>query len=171
MKPAENVYEAIKHDARFTILVKILKITGIGEAMASEPQAFTFFAPTDEAFRRLSENALTLLLSVEGAGLVAAILGQHLVPRSYLYANDLRRRDSVKTLHGNKLSIREEDGGLRIEEANILMPAVTASNAVVFPVDKVLPARRRENIKIRASNESLRGKNHNAGSTKFRQGN
>jgi uncharacterized surface protein with fasciclin (FAS1) repeats len=143
MKTTENVYEAIKHDQRFTILSKILKITGIGEAMANERQAFTFFAPTDEAFRRLSDNALTLLMSVEGAGLVAAILGQHLVPKSYLYSNDLRRRDSVKTLHGNKLNIREEENVMQIEEAHILMPAIAASNAVVFPLDKVLPARHR----------------------------
>jgi len=143
MKTIENVYEAIKHDERFTILVKILKVTGIGEAMASERQSFTFFAPTDDAFRRLSDKALTLLMSVEGAGLIAAILGQHLVPQSYLYSDDLRRRDSVKTLHGNKLNIKEEENSLQIGEAHILKPAINASNAVVFPVDKVLPARRR----------------------------
>jgi uncharacterized surface protein with fasciclin (FAS1) repeats len=143
MKTSENVYEAIKHDKRFTILSKILKVTGIGKAMASERQAFTFFAPTDDAFRRLSDNALTLLMSSEGAGLVAAILGQHLVPRSYLYSNDLRRRDSVKTLHGNRLIIKEEVNMLQIEEAHILTPVIAATNAVVFPVDKVLPARRR----------------------------
>lgn len=143
MNTTENIYEAIKHDQRFTILSKILEITGIGEAMANERQAFTFFAPTDDAFRRLSSNALTLLMSPEGAGLVAAILGQHLVPKSYLYSNDLRRRDSVETLHGNRLSVKDEENVLQIEEARILMPVIAASNAVVFPVDKVLPARRR----------------------------
>jgi len=143
MKTTENVYEAIRHDDRFTILVKILKVTGIGEAMANERQAFTFFAPTDDAFRHLSGNALTLLMSVEGAGLVAAILGQHLIPKSYLYSNDLRRSDSVKTLHGNKLKIKEKQNMLQIEEAHILMPAITASNGIVFPVNKVLPVRSR----------------------------
>jgi uncharacterized surface protein with fasciclin (FAS1) repeats len=142
MKTTENVYQAIKRDERFTILSKILDITGIGEAMSGERDAFTFFAPTDNAFHRLSESALILLLSPEGAGLVAAILSQHLVPRTYLYSTDLRRRDSVKTMHGNKLNIREEANILQIEEANILMPVIAASNAVVFPIDKVLPARR-----------------------------
>lgn len=143
MKNTENVYEAIKRDEKFKILSKILKTTGIGEAMASERDAFTFFAPTDDAFRRLTKSGLILLMSTEGAGLVAAILGQHLVPKSCLFSNDLRSRDSVKTLHGNHLSIRKEESVLQIEEARILMPAITASNAVVFPVDKVLPARRR----------------------------
>lgn len=143
MKTTENVYEAIKHDERFTILSKILDRTGIGKAMSTERETFTFFAPTDDAFRRLSEKALILMMSPEGAGLVAAILGQHLVPKSYLYSSELRRKDSVKTLHGNKLKIREESNVLQIEEAHILMPVIAASNAVVFPVDKVLPARRR----------------------------
>jgi len=82
-------------------------------------------------------------MSPEGTALVAAILGQHLVPKSCLYSNDLRRRDSVKTLHGNKLDIKKEANVLQLEEAHILMPGIVAANAVVFPVDKVLPARRR----------------------------
>lgn len=143
MKINEDVYEAIKHDERFTILSRILEITGIGEAMSHEREAFTFFAPTDAAFRHLSKKALTLLASPEGSGLVAAILAQHLIPKSYLYSNDLRRKRSVKTLHGNELRIQEEANILQIAEAHILMPAITASNAVVFPVDKVFPARRK----------------------------
>lgn len=143
MKTKDNVYEAIKHDERFTILSRILESTGIGEAMSKERETFTFFAPTDHAFRNLSKKALTLLTSPEGAGFVAAILGQHLIPKSYLYSNDLLKRDSLKTLHGNKLEIKREDNILQLEEAHILMPGIAASNAVIFPIDKVLPVRRR----------------------------
>lgn len=143
MRTKKNVYEVIKTDERFTILSKILKSTGIGKAMSNEREAFTFFAPTDAAFRQLSENALLLLTSPEGKGLVAAILGQHLIPKSYLYSNDLRRRDSVKNMRGKELSIKKEANTLQLEEARILMPGVAASNAIVFPIDKVLPARRK----------------------------
>ncbi len=140
MKTNENVYEVIKNDKRFTILTEILKTTGIGEAMSEERETFTFFAPTDTAFNSLSENALKTLISPEGKGAIAAILGQHLIPKSYLYSNDLRRKDSVKTLHGNKLKISEESNVLQLEEAHILLPGIAASNAVIFPIDKVLPA-------------------------------
>jgi uncharacterized surface protein with fasciclin (FAS1) repeats len=133
----------IKHDDRFTILSAILETTGIGEAMANECKAFTFFAPTDFAFRRLSKKGFSLLMSPEGASLAALILGQHLVPMEYLYASDLRRKKSVKTMHGNKLEISENDNVLQLGEAHILLPAITASNAVVFPIDKVMRARRR----------------------------
>lgn len=143
MKTKENVYDVIKTDKRFTILSEILEKTGIGKAMAEERETFTFFAPTDDAFRKLSEPAITILKSPEGKGMVAAILGQHLIPKSYLYSNDLRRRDSVKNLHGNKLKIKEESNVLLLAGAHILVPGIVASNAVVFPVDKVLPARRK----------------------------
>jgi uncharacterized surface protein with fasciclin (FAS1) repeats len=141
MKTNENVYDVIKHDERFTILAEILEVTGIGEAMSHESDTFTFFAPTDDAFRRLSAKAVTLLTSPEGSALVGAILGQHLIPKSYLYSDDLRRRKSVKTLFGYELRITEEENSLQLEEAHILTPGIAASNAVIFPIDKVLPAR------------------------------
>lgn len=148
MKEKENVFEAIKHDERFTILSNILESTGIGEAMSEEREVFTFFAPTDDAFRRLPKKALLLLTSPEGTAMVAAVLGQHLVPKSYLYSNDLRRRRSIRTLHGNELKIKEEANVLQLEGAHVLMPGIAASNAVIFPIDKVLPAR---NKVVRAS--------------------
>lgn len=141
MRKREDVYEAIKHDDRFTILSAILENTGIGEAMAIESEGFTFFAPTDAAFRRLSKKAFALLASPEGSGLAAVILGEHVIPKKYLYSSDLRKKRSVETLHGNKLNIKEEDNVLQLEGAHILMPPIAAANAVIFPIDKVMRAR------------------------------
>ena len=143
MNANENVYDVIKNDERFTVLLKILDSTGIGEAMSQERETFTFFAPTNDAFNNLSEKALRLLTSPEGNVLVASILSQHLIPKSYLYSKDLRHKDSVKTLSGNKLKITEQDNVLQLEDAHILMPGIAASNAVVFPVDKIFRARQK----------------------------
>lgn len=144
MRTKENVYNVIKNDERFTILSKILKSTGIDKAMSEEDETFTFFAPTDEAFHKLSTKALQILVSPEGRGVVAAIFGQLVIPGKYLYSNDLRREDSVKTLHGNKLEIRKEANALRLEGAHIQMPGTAASNGVIFPVDRVIPAKRKK---------------------------
>lgn len=143
MRTTENVYEVIKQDERFTILSKILEKTGIGEMMSTEREVFTFFAPTDDAFKKLSEKALLLLCSPQGKELVTAILGQHLIPKSYFYAADLRHLASVKTLYGNDLKIKEKANVLSLGTAHILMPGIAASNAVVFPVDQVFPARQK----------------------------
>lgn len=139
MKKKENVFEAIKKDERFSVLSKMLENTGIGEAMSKEQETFTFFAPIDDAFGDLSEEALDFLTSPDGTEVVAALLSHHLIPKSYLYSNDLRERDSLESLSGTRLEITEEDNILRLGKAHILTPGISALNGVVFPVDKVLP--------------------------------
>jgi len=142
MKKKEDVYKTIRKDKRFTILTEILEITGIGEAMSTEQEAFTFFAPIDSAFQNMGEKTLLLVRSPEGIGMLSAILGRHLVPKKYLYSNDLRIRKSVKTLHGADLKITNEANILQLDGAHILLPGIASSNAMVFPVDKVLPIKR-----------------------------
>jgi len=134
----ENAFEVIKNDERFTILTKMLETSGIAESLVSEKEAFTFFAPTDEAFNILSETALVILTSPAGAEIASSILSQLLIPNTYLYSSDLRKKGSVRTRHGNRLKITEKANILQLEEAHILMPGIAASNAVVFPIDKVL---------------------------------
>jgi uncharacterized surface protein with fasciclin (FAS1) repeats len=139
MKNNKNVYDVIADDDRFKILAKILESTGISNAMSREDESFTFFAPTDIAFCQLSKKALDLLTSPDGKGLIAAIVGQHLIPKSYFYADDLRSLNSVKTVHGNELKITESNNILCLEEAHVLMPGIAAANGVIFPIDKLLP--------------------------------
>ncbi|NJM52244.1 MAG: hypothetical protein HC846_01925 [Blastocatellia bacterium] len=69
------------------------------------------------------------------------------MPQSYLYSNDLREKDFVKTLYGNKLKITEADNILQLENAHILMPGIATTNAVVFPIDRVLPAKEKSVLK------------------------
>lgn len=139
MRKKETVFETIKKDERFSLLAKMLENTGIGEAMSKERETFTFFAPTDDAFNDLSDEALEFLTSADGTEVVAALLSHHLVPKSYLYSNDLRERDSLESLSGTRLEITKEGNILRLGEAHILTPGISALNGVVFPVDKVLP--------------------------------
>lgn len=137
----ENIFEVIKNDIRFTILTKLLETSGIGESMVLEKEAFTFFAPTDGAFKILSDNALNILISPAGAGVASGILGQLLIPHSYLYSSDLRKTNSVESMLGTKLRITEKANVLHLEDAHILMPGIAAANAVIFPIDKILSLR------------------------------
>jgi uncharacterized surface protein with fasciclin (FAS1) repeats len=139
----QNIFEVIKEDVRFSILAKILDRTGIGSVLASEPEPFTFFAPTDEALERLPRAALRLLASSEGKEFALKLLSEHLIPRSYLYAHDLRKRGSLNTLNGHKARINVDKNVLSLGRAHVLTPGIAARNGVVFPIDRVLPARRR----------------------------
>lgn len=139
MKKDENVYEVIKNDERFSVLSKLLETSGIGEIIAKERAAFTFFAPTDDAFRDLPEDALEFLMSRRARNIVMTILIHHLIPESYLYSNDLRNCRVVENMTGAKLEVWEEKNVLHVGKAHIFTPGISALNGVVFPVDKVLP--------------------------------
>jgi uncharacterized surface protein with fasciclin (FAS1) repeats len=139
MKKDENVFDVIKSDGRFGILSKMLETSGLAEVLSKERETFTLFAPTDDAFSDLSSEALKFLTSGKGKNLVTAIIGHHLVPKSYLYSEDLRKRDALENMIGIKLEIRKEKNVLQLGEAHILTPGITALNGVVFPIDKVLP--------------------------------
>jgi uncharacterized surface protein with fasciclin (FAS1) repeats len=139
----ENVFDVIKDDQRFSILTQILDRTGIGTALASEREPFTFFAPTDAALERLPTAALRLLTSSEGRDFALGLLSEHLIPQSYLYADDLRHTAALKTLNGRKARISVEKNVLSFGRAHVLTPGIAARNGVIFPVDRVLSARRR----------------------------
>ena len=140
----ENVYEIISQDKRFSVLAEILDKTGIGSLLAQQRSAFTFFAPTDEALLNLHSSALNLLKTKEGRDLAAALLTRHLIPNAYLYADDLRKRVSITTLHGNDLIISNENNSMKLGSAHVLTPGIAASNGVVFAVDQLLPIRRNQ---------------------------
>jgi uncharacterized surface protein with fasciclin (FAS1) repeats len=142
----ENVYQIIKEDERFSVLHKILDRTGIGPAMAKEQKPFTFFAPTDDALSRLPKAALRLLTSSEGRDFAIALLAEHLIPDTYLYADDLRKTRSLKTLHGHKLHITNAKNVLSVGKAHVLTPGRAANNGVVFPVDRLLRTRRKRRV-------------------------
>ena len=138
----QDVYEVIQNDQKFSVLAEILESTGIGEALANEKNAFTFFAPTDDALSHLSKSALQLLKSPEGKDLALAILGRHVIPGSYLYSDDLRRSKSLTPLNGPNIKVSIKNNAVRFGGAPIKTPGIAARNGVVFPVDRVQPLRK-----------------------------
>lgn len=137
MATRKSVYQIIETDEKFSILLKILDKTGIGKVMQYEEKPFTFFAPTDGAFYQMLQKNDGVLPDA-GKILIASILGQHIIPGVLLYTDDLRRRNSITNLEGKTLTIRQDDYRVFIDDAQILTPAATAVNGVVFAVDKVL---------------------------------
>ena len=135
----KTVYQVIERDEKFSILLNILDETPLGRAIRHEENPFTFFAPTDGAFYRMMQQTPPSLMPDAGKILVAEILGQHIVPGVCLYTEDLRRLDSVVNLDGQTLIIRHDDNRVFIDDAQILTPAASAVNGVVFAIDKVLP--------------------------------
>jgi len=134
----KNVYQIIEADEKFSILFEILNKTGIGKAIRHEENPFTFFAPTDGAFYQIIQKAPDTPLPDIGKIPVASILSRHIIPGVLLYTDDLRSRQSITNLEGKTLMIKQDDHRVFIGAAQILTPATSALNGVVFAVDKVL---------------------------------
>lgn len=127
-------------EPQFTVLLAAVEAAGFTELLSDESQAFTVFAPTDEAFMTLLEtlgtDAETLLSDTE---LLSQVLSYHVVPGTF-YAEDISNLDGVligTALPGSALSISAEDG-VMVNSSNVISTDIEASNGVIHVIDAVL---------------------------------
>ena len=99
------------------------------------PGPFTVFAPTDDAFAALPEGVLDALLLPENKATLAKILTYHVLPAEVLAA-DVTAGD-VATVEGQTVAI-STDGGVMVNDANVTVTDVPASNGVIHAIDAVL---------------------------------
>lgn len=101
---------------------------------------FTVFAPTDEAFSKLPEGTVAELLKPENKSKLQAILAYHVVPGS-VKAADVVKLTSAKTVQGQQIDIAVEDGGVKVDGANVVKTDIETANGVIHVIDSViLPA-------------------------------
>ena len=98
---------------------------------------FTVFAPTDDAFAKLPEGTVENLLKPENRDQLTAILTYHVVAGK-VYAADVVKLDSATTVNGSDVTIAVNDGGVRIDNANVISTDIGASNGVIHVIDSVI---------------------------------
>ncbi|MBD1396352.1 fasciclin domain-containing protein [Pontibacter sp. JH31] len=98
---------------------------------------YTVFAPTNEAFAALPAGTLDNLLKPENKQQLADILKYHVVEGN-VKSTDLSNGMSAKTLNGADLKVMLDGSSVKINDANVTMPDVEASNGVVHVIDKVM---------------------------------
>jgi uncharacterized surface protein with fasciclin (FAS1) repeats len=96
---------------------------------------FTVFAPTDEAFAALPEGVLDALLA-DPTGALADVLLYHVVAAEAM-SGDLSDGQLISTLLGNKVEVTI-DGGVFINDAQVIVADIEADNGVVHVLDAVL---------------------------------
>ncbi|MHC5113710.1 MAG: fasciclin domain-containing protein [Planctomycetota bacterium] len=98
---------------------------------------FTVFAPTDEAFAKLPKGTVQTLLKKENRGLLTAILTYHVVPGRYTAA-DVVTRTGAATLNGQRVDIATNNGGVQIDNANVIKADIGCANGVIHVIDRVI---------------------------------
>ena len=130
-------------DAEFTVLLAaVLAADPFFLEVLSDPnEMLTVFAPTDAAFLELLDalgmSADELLAETE---LLNEVLAYHVVP-SILYAEDVVALDGVYVgtfLEGTAVSVSVVDGSVFIDDSEVVVADVEASNGVVHVIDSVL---------------------------------
>ena len=120
----------------FKTLAAALEAAGLVETLKG-PGPFTVVAPTDEAFAKLPAGTVENLLKPENREKLTAVLTYHVVPGKAL-AKDVAGMSSAKTVNGEALSLKAEDGKVMVDNATVVKADVEASNGVIHVIDTVL---------------------------------
>jgi uncharacterized surface protein with fasciclin (FAS1) repeats len=121
---------------KFNTLAAALTAAGLVDTLKGDGP-FTVFAPTDAAFAKLPEGTLENLLKPENRDQLVSILTYHVVSGK-VYAADVVKLTSATTVNGSDVSIKVSDDGVSIDNANVIMTDIKASNGVIHVIDTVI---------------------------------
>jgi uncharacterized surface protein with fasciclin (FAS1) repeats len=120
----------------FNTLVAAAQAADLVDALKADGP-ITVFAPTDEAFAKLPAGTVENLLKPENRDQLVAILTYHVVPGSVMAA-DVVKLDKAATVNGQSVMIQVADGGVQIDNANVIATDIKATNGVIHVIDTVI---------------------------------
>jgi transforming growth factor-beta-induced protein len=141
---SRDIVDIAVEDGRFTTLVAALQAAGLVEALQGDGP-FTVFAPTDDAFAALPEGTVEALLADIPA--LTDVLLYHVVEGKVMAA-DVVELNTALTLEGQYLDIQVMDGKVMIDNAEVIITDIEASNGVIHVVDTVLLPESRDIVDI-----------------------
>ncbi|XP_044308407.1 periostin [Varanus komodoensis] len=137
IKPAEKtLHEILSSDKRFSTFLSLVKAADLEEVL-SQPGDWTFFVPTNEAFRGLTEQEKETLKRDQNA--LRNILLYHLI-RGVFIGNGFEPgvTNILKTIQGGKLYLKLVNNTLLVNELQSKEPDLMATNGVIHVIDKLL---------------------------------
>ena len=128
-----NIVETAVAAGTFKTLVAAVTAAGLADTLSS-PGPFTVFAPNDEAFAKLPAGTVDALLA--DIPKLTKILTYHVVSGD-VRATDVAKLHEAKTVEGSNVHIHA-NGGVKINESNVITADIACSNGVIHVVDAVL---------------------------------
>ena len=132
---AKDIVDTAVGAGSFTTLVAAVQAAGLVDTLKGAGP-FTVFAPTDDAFKKLPAGTVEDLLKPENKDKLTAILTYHVVPGKVM-STDLSNGMKATTVQGGEITIMTE-GGVKVNEANVVTADVAASNGVIHIIDTVI---------------------------------
>merc|ERR1712106_514329 len=136
--PTKTIAELAIATPALSTLLAAVKAAGLVETLSGEGP-FTVFAPTNDAFAKIPEDALNGLLADKDA--LTAVLLRHVVPGAPLKARDVPHGTTpVKTAGGEEIQVtRNRYINIKSSagEAGVIAFDILATNGVVHLVNSV----------------------------------
>lgn len=134
MAKSNDIVDVAIANGSFTTLVTAVKAAGLVETLKSEGP-FTVFAPTDAAFAKVPTATLNALLADKEA--LAGVLTYHVVAGKVMAA-DVVTLTEATTVQGQNVMIEVRDGKVFVDNAQVIITDVVASNGVIHVIDTVI---------------------------------
>merc|ERR1712012_229286 len=142
MIPQGDLVDVLAADPKFSTLVTAVKEVGLVDTVKAA-DAFTIFAPTNEAFAKVPEDTLNSLLADKEA--LSAVLLRHVAP-GYLYSKGIMWAE-LETAGGEMIAsqvfrkgvvkvVSSNDGSRTV--ARVIDTDITATNGVIHAIDTVI---------------------------------
>ena len=135
----QSVADIVAASPRLRTTARLLAVSGLDETLRDTSRTWTLFAPSDDAWAALGDDA-TAALEQDPAGARAALLAHVLGTR--MLSVDVFPDLSFETEGGTEVTFAETDAGLAVRgaggTAQISDADLDADNGVVHIVDAVL---------------------------------
>ncbi len=148
MYPSKNIIENAVKSKVHTTLVTAVNTAGLADTLSTSGP-FTVFAPTNQAFKKLPEGTVKLLLKPENKDALTKVVTYHVVPGRInsseiismiqknggsFKVNTMQNGQITFMLKGKNIFIIDEKGGI----SRITIADVMQSNGIIHVINTVL---------------------------------
>ncbi|MFH1030781.1 MAG: fasciclin domain-containing protein [bacterium] len=130
----KTILENMKAGGMFNTLLNLINIADMKDDLDSKA-AITVFAPTDKAFDEIPKSQLEKLKKNKER--LTKILQYHF-STGKVTADDIKKMDKIKTLHGRHIDIKVTDKGVLLNGAKIIKSDIECLNGIIHIIDSVM---------------------------------
>lgn len=130
---ASDIVDTAATAGNFKKFVIAVKAAGFTASLKSSGP-YTVFAPSDEAFAKLSDGEWDAL--IKDRTRLAQVLAYHVVPGKIMVADV--KPGKVQTIQGESLTLKSDNGKIQVNDANVTESDINADNGVIHVIDTVV---------------------------------
>lgn len=136
-KRSKDVINTLKDNevSRFQTMLEALQNSYGFDETLKNTGPFTVFAADDKAWKKIPQEDLQKLF--DNKSKLKQILQYHVV-EGKLTSDDLAKKESVKTIEGHEIKLKNKDGDLWADEAQVTTADIPCTNGILHVVNLVI---------------------------------